>query len=130
MRSWLAGLALRSMPACGGNFTTLLAALHASLGSSDPGPCPILIPSAPGPPRASRSGAGGLVVHGGHHAARNSGDPHCDRESRGPRTIALAAERASGEGFACTADPSCSRHDLRTSKNASSHVLPNGHVAR
>ena len=40
------------------------------------------------------------------------------------------ADRAAGNGYACTANPPCSRHDLRTPKNAGSHVLPNGHTAR
>ena len=40
------------------------------------------------------------------------------------------AQREAGDGFACTAPEPCSRHDLRTTKNAASHVLPNGHVAR
>ena len=52
------------------------------------------------------------------------------KASASERTFRTAAERAAGAGFACTADPACARHDLRTSKNASSHVLPNGHVAR
>jgi hypothetical protein len=40
------------------------------------------------------------------------------------------AQRAAGDGFACSATPPCSRADLRTAHNAASHVLPNGHVSR
>lgn len=46
------------------------------------------------------------------------------------RTFRTKAERAAGKGYACTATPPCSRSDLRTTKNAGSHVLPHGHTSR
>ena len=46
------------------------------------------------------------------------------------RTFATKAQREAGEGFACTAEPKCSRQ-LRTAKRAAVHgIAAGGHEPR
>ena len=48
-----------------------------------------------------------------------------------PRTFATKAERAAGDGFPCTVEPSCGRTNLRTPVSGASHdsTQPHWHTA-